>query len=334
MKRILVLLVMMLSSLAISAQDVVRIGIIGLDTSHSTAFTKLINGGQHEWAEGFRVVAAYPQGSRTIRTSYERIPEYTETVKAYGVEITSSIAELLDKVDCVLLETNDGCIHLEQAMEVFKAGKKMFIDKPVGATLADAIAIYSLAQKYGVNTFSSSALRFSSGNRAARAGEYGEILGADCYSPHMIEPTHPDYGFYGIHGVEILFTVMGTGCKEVACMASDSGDVVTGKWDDGRIGTFRAIVKGPGGYGGTLLTSKKKFVPAGTYEGYQDLLKEILTYFKTDVPPVSSDETIEIFTFMKAANLSKERGGDVVTMEEAYKKGLKEAKKLIKKYDK
>ena len=103
MKRILVLLVMMLSSLAISAQNVVRIGIIGLDTSHSTAFTKLINASQYEWTEGFRVVAAYPYGSRTIKTSYERIPEYTETVKAYGVEITSSIAELLDKVDCVLL---------------------------------------------------------------------------------------------------------------------------------------------------------------------------------------------------------------------------------------
>ena len=111
-------------STSIYAQKVMRIGIIGLDTSHSTAFTELINSGSDEtFSKGFRVVAAYPYGSKTIQSSYERIPGYIEKVKAQGVEITSSIADLLEKVDCVLLETNDGRLHLEQAMEVFKAGK-------------------------------------------------------------------------------------------------------------------------------------------------------------------------------------------------------------------
>ena len=97
-----------------------RIGIIGLDTSHSTAFTELINSGSDEtFSKGFRVVAAYPYGSKTIQSSYERIPGYIEKVKANGVEITSSIADLLEKVDCVLLETNDetkneGQNHREQ----------------------------------------------------------------------------------------------------------------------------------------------------------------------------------------------------------------------------
>lgn len=334
MKKIITVLAAMMFFTLLSAQEVVRLGIIGLDTSHSTAFTRFINSGDNEWAEGFKVVAAYPYGSQTIPSSYERIPEYTEEVRKYGVEIVGSIAELLDKVDCVFLETNDGRVHLEQAVEVFKSGKRVFIDKPAGATLGEAIAIYAMADKYGVKTFSSSALRYGSANRAARAGEYGKIFGADCYSPHMIEPTHPDYGFYGIHGIESLYTIMGTGCKEVCCMASEIGDVVVGRWEDGRIGTFRALVKAPGGYGGTIVSEKKNFSPAGTYEGYQELLKEILNFFKTGVPPVSAEETIEIFTFMKAANLSKERGADAVSMEEAYRKGLKEAEKLMKKYDK
>ena len=131
-----------------------RIGIIGLDTSHSTAFTELINSGSDEtFSKGFRVVAAYPYGSKTIQSSYERIPGYIEKVKANGVEITSSIADLLEKVDCVLLETNDGRLHLEQAVEVFKSGKICYIDKPIGATLGDAIAIYEMAEKY-LNYFS------------------------------------------------------------------------------------------------------------------------------------------------------------------------------------
>lgn len=334
MKKIITLLAAMTLCISAFSQEVVKLGLIGLDTSHSTAFSKLINGTGEEWSAGFKVVAAYPYGSQTIKSSYERIPKYIEEVQTYGVEVVNSIAELLDKVDCVLLETNDGRLHLEQAIEVFKAGKICFIDKPVGATLGDAIAIYEMAEKYNIPIFSSSALRFSKKNQELRAGVHGTIQGADCYSPHKVEPTHPDYGFYGIHGVESLFTIMGTGCKEVSCMASEMGDVVTGKWEDGRIGTFRAVVKGPNGYGGTVLTTKKKFTPAAGYEGYKCLLEEVLKFFKTGVPPVSKEETIEIFTFMRAANMSKAQGGDVVSMESAYKSGLKEAKKLIKKYDK
>ncbi len=334
MKRKLLLLfaIAMLCSTAFS-QQVVRIGIIGLDTSHSTAFTELINGGKESWAEGFKIVAAYPYGSRTIESSYKRIPDYIEKVKAHGVKIVDSIDELLKEVDCVLLETNDGNPHLEQAIKVFRAGKPCFIDKPLGATLADAIAIYAMADKYGATFFSSSALRFTPANQQLRRGEAGEIIGADCYSPHSPEPTHPDFGFYGIHGVETLYTILGTGCNSVSRVSTEQGDVVSGAWKDGRIGTFRAIVKGPHIYGGTAYTTKQA-IAAGGYVGYKPLLQEILNYFRTGKVPVSKEETIEIFAFMKASNMSKERDGDVVTIDEAMRAGEKAAKKLIKKYDK
>ena len=335
MRNILFILLAFLSvSFRLHAQNVIKIGIIGLDTSHSTAFTELLNGdSDDEFVKEFEVVAAYPYGSKTIQSSYERIPGYIEEVKKHGVEITSSIAELLDKVDCVMLETNDGRIHLEQAMEVFKSGKICYIDKPVGATLGDAIAIYEMAEKYNAPVFSSSALRFTPQNQKLRNGEFGKILGADCYSPHKVEPTHPDFGFYGIHGVETLYTIMGTGCESVNRMSSDRGDVVVGRWKDGRIGTFRAIIKGPQIYGGTAYTSKGA-VAAGGYQGYKALLEQILKYFQTGISPISREETIEIFTFMKASNMSKEENGRIVTLEEAYQKGWKDARKLIKTYNK
>ena len=331
MKNILFILLAFLSvSFRLYAQDVIKIGIIGLDTSHSTAFTELLNGDSDDkFVKEFEVVAAYPYGSKTIQSSYERIPGYIEEVKKHGVEITSSIAELLDKVDCVMLETNDGRIHLEQAMEVFKSGKICYIDKPIGATLGQAIAIYEMAEKYNVPIFSSSALRYSPQNQKLRNGEFGKILGADCYSPHKVEPTHPDFGFYGIHGVETLYTLMGTGCESVNRMSSQDADVVVGRWKDGRIGTFRGIKEGPAIYGGTAYTPKGS-IAAGGYEGYKVLLDQILTFFKTGVAPISKEETIEIFTFMKASNMSKEQNGKIVTMEEAYRKGLKDAQKLIK----
>jgi len=328
----LVLLSLFLAAGSIlSAQETVKIGIIGLDTSHSIAFTKFLNAdGQKEKYKKYQIVAAYPHGSRTIKSSYDRIPGYIEQVEALGVEVVSSIEELLKMVDCVMLETNDGNMHLEQANEVFKSGKRMFIDKPLGASLAQSLAIFELSKKYNQPIFSASSLRFVEQTLKLRNGAFGKVWGVDCYSPHKPEPTHPDFGWYGIHGVEMLFTVMGTGCVSVNRMAADSTDVVVGKWDDGRIGTFRAIQQGRSIYGGTAITEKGA-VPVGSYEGYGGLLDEILNFFDTGISPIPDNETIEIFTFMEASNQSMKKGGKIISMEETYKKGMKDARKLIKK---
>ena len=161
-----------------------KIGIIGLDTSHSTAFTKSLNSpdARPEFG-GFRIIAAYPKGSSTIKSSADRIPAYTEEVKKLGVKIVRSIDDLLEEVDYVLLETNDGRLHLDQALKVFKAGKRVFIDKPVAASLADAIAIFEAATHYNVPVFSSSSLRYITGADEILKGSVGRVLGADTYQP-------------------------------------------------------------------------------------------------------------------------------------------------------
>lgn len=186
---------------------------IGLDTSHSIAFVKSFNdkSGPHAGLGEYRVVAAYPHGSYTIPSSYERIPAYTDSVKKYGVEIVGSIDDLLKQVDYVLLETNDGNMHLEQAAQVMKAGKPMFIDKPIAGHLNEAIAIFELSKKYNVPLFSSSSLRYTAATQEIHNGKYGEVIGADSYGPDNSEPSHGDFTWYGIHAVEALYAVMGTG---------------------------------------------------------------------------------------------------------------------------
>jgi predicted dehydrogenase len=286
-----------------------RIGIIGLDTSHSIAFTKALNApeAKPEFA-GFRIVAAYPKGSSDIKSSYERIPGYIEEVKKYDVEITNSIEELIQKVDFVLLETNDGKIHLEQALPVFKAGKRMFIDKPIAASLEHAIAIFDASTHYKVPVFSSSSLRYMPGIKDVAEGKIGKVTGADTFSPCSLEPSHPDLFWYGIHGVEALIAVMGTGCKTVTRVSTVDTDVVAGIWNDGRIGTFRGTRSGQHGYGGTAF-GEKGSMSLGTYAGYDPLLIKILEFFKTGIEPVNREETIEIFAFMQAADVSKKKGG-------------------------
>ncbi len=282
-----------------------RIGIIGLDTSHSEVFTKMINTG--EGFDGYKVVAAYPHGSPDIPSALKMKPRITEAVKAMGVEIVDSIDALLEKVDFVLLETNDGRPHLEQALPVLRAGKRMFIDKPIAHNLADAKKIYEASRKYNSPIFSSSALRYEAGIVTAASGTYGKVMGADVYTPADIDPNHIDFAWYGIHGVEMLFTLLGPGCVKVVRAHTADMDVVTGVWKDGRIGSVRGIRKGAASIAGTAFC-ENRIVPVGPFTTYQPLVRKIIDFFNTGIVPVSELETLEMFRFMEAADKSKKSG--------------------------
>ena len=330
MKRVFALL-LSLVVVAATAQERIKVGIIGLDTSHSPAFIKHLNAEKPDSVfAGFQVVAAYPYGSKSIESSYKRIPGYTEEAKKHGVKIVESIEELLSMVDCVLLETNDGNCHLEQAELVFKAKKPMFIDKPIGANLAQTLAIVELSKRYGSPFFSSSALRFSVNTEKIRSGRYGKVHGAYAYSPAPNEPSHADLYWYGIHGVESLFAVMGKGCKSVQASTHESADVATAIWEDGRLGQYRGVRAGKQVFGGTAYC-ENRCQAIGGYEGYAKLLENILNYFRTGKAPVEMEETVEIYTFMEAVNQSKRQGGKAVEMSEVRAKAEKQVAKLLKK---
>lgn len=294
-----------------------RVGIIGLDTSHSIAFTKALNAAEADpKLNGYKVVAAYPYGSKTIESSAKRIPGYIEEIKRLGVKITESIVSLLDQVDVVFLETNDGRLHLEQALAVFKAGKRMFIDKPIAASLADTKAIFAASRQYNVPTFSSSSLRYVENIPDLASGKLiGAITGADTFAPATLEPSHPDLFWYGIHGVEMLYALLGTGCREVRRIYGEGTDIVVGTWSDGRVGVFRGIRQGKGGFGGVAYGANGQQA-IGKYDGYLPLLYRIVDFFDTGVVPVSEKETTELVAFMEAADESKRRGGAPVSIAE------------------
>jgi hypothetical protein len=308
------------ANIANSIAGETRIGIIGLDTSHCIAFTKALNDpkADPEFA-GFKVVAAFPTaGSSDIPASIDRLAGFTEEVKLQGVEIVSSIEELLKKVDVVLLETVDGRKHVEQALPVIKAGKRLFIDKPVATSYADAMTIFNTAKKFNVPVFSSSSLRYIEGVKEISEGKIGKVVGADTYGPAKIEKTHPDLFWYGIHGIETLFAVMGTGCKSIVRINTPDTDICVGTWKDGRIGTYRGTRSGKGNFGGIVFGESGDEV-LGEYKGYNPLLEKIIEFFRTGIAPVSAEETLEIVAFMEAADESKLKGGIAVDLKTAIK---------------
>jgi predicted dehydrogenase len=304
-----------------------RAGIIGLDTSHVVAFTTVLNGSKAVGPlAGVRVVAAYPGGSPDVESSRTRVAGYTQKLKDdFGVTIVDSIDELLSRVDVVLLESVDGRPHLEQVRPVLRAHKPVFIDKPLAGSLADAIEIQRLAAETHTPCFSSSSLRFSPAIVAMKDDpKIGPVQGCDAYSPCALEEHHPDLFWYGIHGVEILYTLMGTGCEKVSRLQTKDTDLVSGVWKDGRIGTFRGLRARPSGYG-ALVFGTKGIAPSGGYGGYEPLLVEICKFFRTGTPPVRPEETLELLAFMEAADESKRQGGAPVTLESVLARARGEA---------
>ncbi len=296
----------------------IRLGIIGLDTSHVVAFTRILNDPKAKGhVPGAKVVAAFKGGSPDIESSASRVDKFTEQLeKEFQVKICATIEEMCAQVDAVLLESVDGRPHLAQARPVIKAKKPLFIDKPMAGSLRDAIEIFKLAEKAKVPVFSSSSLRFGTKVQQVRAGAIGRVLSAETSSPASLEKSHPDLFWYGIHGVESLFTVMGTGCETVTRGTTAEGKIeVVGIWAGNRKGVFRESAK----YGGKAVGEKGE-MEVGAYDGYAPLVVEIVKFFQTGKPPVAKEETLEILAFMEAADESKRQGGKPVSVKDVLKK--------------
>ena len=324
-----------LNRIALAQNSELKIGMIGLDTSHAPAFAKLWN---DDKATGLlanqQVVAAFPGGSEDIESSISRVPQYTKDLSELGIKIVGSIDELLGQVDAVVITSLDGRKHLAQAEQVMRAGKPLFIDKPLAGSLSHAIAIQKLGIQHDCKWFTSSSLRFSPGIVKYRndAALRAQIKGAIAWSPCSLEATHPDLFWYGVHGVESLYTVMGTGCQQVTRVSSPGTDVAIGLWDQGRIGEFRGLRDGAKDYG-LIVFSESKIDVGGKYEGYAPLVEEIAQLFSGGAVPVNSSESIELFAFMEAADESKRKGGVPVRIDDVMVKATAEAVDLLSKID-
>jgi predicted dehydrogenase len=312
MIRFLLLSLALGAALPLPAQ--IRIGMIGLDTSHVVAFSRILNDPKNpNHVPGAKVVAAYRGGSPDLASSRDRIDKFTAQLRdEFKIEIVDDIPTLCSKVDAILLESVDGRKHLEQVRPVFAAGKPVFIDKPLAATLEDALEIARLGKERGVPWWSASSLRYSP---IAAQVQASRMTGAITWGPASLEPTHRlDLSWYAIHAIELLYTVMGPGCSKVSRTFTPDADVIVGLWKDGRTGVVRTIRNSEAGYGAITFGGDKIRISEDEGAAYAKLLEKIVQFFQTKQPPVPNEETLEIFRFMDAALRSKESGGSPVEL--------------------
>ncbi|WP_019536296.1 Gfo/Idh/MocA family protein [Paenibacillus ginsengihumi] len=294
-------------------ETTLRLGMIGLDTSHATAFTKLLNDpADAHHVPGGRVVAAYPGGSADFPLSIERVGGFTQELREhYGVSILETPEAVAEAVDALLIESADGRVHLQQLRAIAPSGKPVFIDKPLALSSQEAYEMAEIAQQYGIPLMSASALRYAEGLARALAEADEGIAGADAFGPMYLEATQPGYFWYGIHTAELLYRVMGAGCREVTVTANDDFDVIVGVWQDGRIGTVRGSRRPGQGFGVTLHTGAGPRLVDVSKDGrpfYACLLIEVMKMFRTGQPGLLLTETMEVIRFLEAANESRTTG--------------------------
>jgi predicted dehydrogenase len=289
-----------------------RLGIVDCDTSHVYQFARRLNHKDIEpeqWVDGANVVAAFVGTSRI--TPPERIAEYVAALKDAGVELVERPEELLGRVDAVLVESNEGGVHRERATPFLDAGLPVFIDKPFAATADDARALVELAARKNVPLLSASSLRFTPGITSVRDDPVlGAVLGADVHSPAHLHEANPGLLHYGVHGVEMLYALLGPGCEQVTCISDEDGDVVTGRWRDGRLGVMRGLRRGASGYGFTVYGEQSiRAMPVATDDIYRDLLRVVVPVLAGEPSPISPAELVEVVAFQEAALASARAGG-------------------------
>lgn len=264
----------------------IKIGIVGLDTSHVSAFTKLLHDKENEHhVKGGRVVVAYPGGSPDMEISRNRVEKFTAELRdLHSVEIVDSIAEVAELSDGILLESVDGRIHLEQFKHLAPYAKPVFIDKPLAISPSEAKEIVELARKTQTPLMSTSSLRYAESFRRAIAAGSGKILGLDLYGPMQIQPQMPGFYWYGIHCLEMLVAALGQNFKNVRGCSSKHEDVIMVEWENGMVGTLRCKHQENAEFGGVVHFENAiipfKIDSLKDRPFYSSLLSEIMIFFE------------------------------------------------------
>lgn len=298
-----------------------KIGMIGLDTSHVAAFAKIF---QHEEDPFYlpgagRILKAYPGGSRLFSESWTRVEKFTQIMRESGAEIVESIAELAD-MDAFLLTSCDGRQHLEQFRELAPVGKPVFIDKPLACSYADALEIVHLAERYNTPVMTASSIRYAAGVSSLLENPQ-EITVAESFGPMPLPPDYRDYFWYGIHTAELLYSYLGTGCESVRSVHAENADLLIGNWKDGRVGMICGSRKSALEFGIRLTSGSKHTI------GIQDrsvshiytLAKHMIGFLESGKSPIDLRESLEIMAFLEAASRSLNDSGRGVKLNEFIK---------------
>lgn len=285
-----------------------KIGLIGLDTSHSEIFTRLLNDHNDPYhVRGARITHAIPTFSYDLAISRDRFPTYFEVVKnKYGVILIEDVEEFMTSVDAVIIGTVDGRNHLEWFKKVVGYRKPVFIDKPIVMSSVEMEELRKLTVEHNTPVMSSSSLRFS--ESVVGAKEDPTIHSGYFYGPTPLQEQMPGYFWYGIHLLEMVVTIFGTAIEQLKLEVLPDCEQVHLTYTNGK----HVIIRGESSWHnrfGAVLHAPEKVHTLNLWEEkkpyYAGLVEHIVEFFETREPSVTLEETAQIIQLIEKINRLK-----------------------------
>ncbi len=289
----------------------INVALIGLDTSHSIQFAKLMN--DPECPRELRVSGMRTVSCLRFETPFQDqagLDERQKQLEGWGVRVTEDFDEAVADCDAIMLEINDPAYHLESFARAAPLGKPVFLDKPLAGSLADGRAILELAGTHGTRVWSGSSLPFADAIKRALA-KVPEVSVGHSFGAMGTAPAGDSLIWYGVHSFEMLQKLMGPGARRVSAVENERGVVTVVEYEGGRQGVVESIC-GMWHYGGRVQGAKgiAQFLVNAKFN-YRNLLREVRAFFLGGPPPVAMEVTFEGLAMMAAARQSIESGRPV-----------------------
>jgi predicted dehydrogenase len=292
-----------------------RIGAIGVDSSHLPEFSRRMADLFATGATRCRVTGFYDDGNHHLPKA--DVKNWKEKTLSLGAIQASSIDSLLDQVDGVMVLAVSGNSHYELALPSLARGIPTYIDKPLTCNLEQARSLASLARKTGAGCYSASSLRFATEIPRLDREKLGQLHAIDAYGPGALNADMEGLFFYGVHTIEMVDAIWGPGVAKVRCETSSDRDLLDLHYKDGRHAHLRLERKGAYEFGATLHGSKGvESFKVDFAEVYTNLIRGMTRFFETGIAPVDINDILENIAVMAAGNLSMIEGGRWVDIPE------------------
>ncbi len=219
-----------------------------------------------------------------------------------NIKRASSLDALIDECDALMvIAADDASYHEALCQKPLSSGKPVFVDKTFAINAEAGRRMFSLAEAHKTPVFSSSAQRYCQSVIDWKAAHKEKSAFVSTVGPHSIDR-------YAVHQLEVISALMGTGIRRLKAFSCGSMvtqlilDYGSGRWasymqSPQPWAEFNFMVSPDGETGARLVSDDRVF--------YRNLMKAMLDFFFTKVPPVSKAETLEILSVIDAARVAR-----------------------------
>jgi predicted dehydrogenase len=211
------------------------------------------------------------------------------------VPFVERVEDLAGQVDAVaILAPSNPETHEALCERVFPLGVPTFVDKTFAPDLAIAQRVFALADKHGVATQTTSALRTTN--------VQAEVNSLDRPLRNMaVWAGGASIGEYGVHPVELLVSCLGHQVERLTVCGTDTHPTIALAFHDGRVATidFNAGEYVP--FAAVLTTdAASKWVVVDDSKLFVDAAAAILDFFDAGQPLVPRQETLAVMRVLDA----------------------------------